>query len=189
MQYKLFCQIWQFFGLEISIRKTEVLHQPAPEVPCQPPSITIDDTALNTVDKFTYLGCTISSDAKIDKELDNRLGKANRAFEGLYHWVWKNQNLRRSTKTCVYQAIVLTTLLYDAETWVTYRAHIRLLERFHQRCLRTILGIHWMEHYRLPKRILYGQLALGHRNRGAPKKRYKDTITLSLIACGIDQKD
>ena len=122
-----FARSAQCFGLEISIKKTEVLHQPAPEVPCHPPSITIGDTALNTVENFTYLGCTISSDAKIDKELDNRLGKANKAFGRLYKRVWKNQNLRSSTKICVYRAIVLTTLLYGAETWVTYRAHTKLL--------------------------------------------------------------
>lgn len=39
----------------------------------------------------------------------------------------------------MYQAAVLTTLLYDSELWGTYR----LLERFHQCCLRTILNIHW----------------------------------------------
>ncbi|GFN79303.1 hypothetical protein PoB_000580900, partial [Plakobranchus ocellatus] len=39
----------------------------------------------------------------------------------------------------------LTTLLYGSETWVTYSSHIRLLERLHQRCLRTILQIHWSD--------------------------------------------
>ena len=37
----------------------------------------------------------------------------------------------------------LTTLLHGAETWVTHHSHIRLLERFHQRCLRIILNIRW----------------------------------------------
>ncbi|GFO43909.1 hypothetical protein PoB_007041400 [Plakobranchus ocellatus] len=40
---------------------------------------------------------------------------------------------------------VLTTLLYGSETWVTYSSHIRLLERLHQCCLRTILQIHWSD--------------------------------------------
>ena len=35
---------------------------------------------------------------------------------------------------------------YSAETWVLYRKQIRLLERFHQRCLRSILGIKWQDH-------------------------------------------
>ena len=32
------------------------------------------------------------------------------------------------------------------ETWVLYRKQIRLLERFHQRYLRYILGIKWHDH-------------------------------------------
>ena len=54
--------------------------------------------------------------------------------------------LRLSTKLQVYRAVVVTTLLYGAETWVLYRKQIRLQERFHQRCLRSILGIKWKDH-------------------------------------------
>lgn len=138
--------------------------------------------------------------------------------------MWDNKHLRKTTKTSVYRAVVLTTLLYGSESWVTYRSHIRLLERFHQRCLRTILNIHWstfrtnsevleqagitsieamllknqlrwaghvsrMEDHRLPKIALYGELASGHRDRGAPKKRYKDTLRKSLKACNINQNE
>ena len=42
-----------------------------------------------------------------------------------------------------------------------------------------------MEDHRLPKIILYGELSSGLRNRGAPKKRYKDTLKKSLGACNI----
>ena len=40
----------------------------------------------------------------------------------------------------VYKAVVLTTLLYGAESWITYRPHLHLVERYHQRCLRAILN-------------------------------------------------
>ena len=116
-------------------------------------------------------------------------------------------------KISVYRAVVLTTLLYSSESWVTYWNHLKLLERFHQRCLRTILIIHWSDYitnlkvmeraditsieamllkiqlcwadHRLPKIILYGELSSGLRNRGAPKKCYKDTLKKSLGACNI----
>ena len=39
-----------------------------------------------------------------------------------------------------------TTLLYGGETWVLYRKQVRQLERFHQRCLRSILGIKWQDY-------------------------------------------
>ena len=51
------------------------------------------------------------------------------------------QTLRLSTKIQVYRTVVVSTLLYVAEIWVLYRKQIRLLERFHQRCLHSILAI------------------------------------------------
>ena len=85
----------------------------------------------------------MSSDARIDKEVDNRLAKASSAFGRLHKRVWNNKNMKTQTKISVYWAVVLTSLLYGSEAWVTYRSHVRLLQRFHQRCLRTILNIHW----------------------------------------------
>jgi len=218
-----FAEAAQLFGLEVSMKKTEVLHQPAPREEYRPPHITIGETELKAVHQFTYLGCTITSDAKIDREVDNRLAKANSAFGRLYKRVWNNRQLKKGTKISVYRAVILTTLLYGSESWVTYRHHLRLLERFHQRCLRTILNIHWsdyvtnvevleqaeiisieamllksqlrwaghvsrMEEHRLPKIALYGELSTGHRDRGAPKKRYKDSLKKSLGACHIDHR-
>ena len=40
-----------------------------------------------------------------------------------------------------YRTAVLTTFLYDAETRVQYRKLVKLLQRFHQRCLRSIQSI------------------------------------------------
>ena len=104
--------------------------------------ISIGDTELKTTQQFTYLGSNILSDTKIDKEIDNRLAKGSSSFGRLNKRVWDNRSLKNQTKIRVYRAVVLSTLLYGSESWVTYRSHIRLLERFHQRCLRTILNIH-----------------------------------------------
>ena len=59
--------------------------------------------------------------------------------------VWQSHSLRLSTKLQVYRAVIVTTILYGAETWILYRKQIRLLERSHQRCLRSILGIKWQD--------------------------------------------
>ena len=45
-----------------------------------------------------------------------------------------------------------------------------------------------MEVHRLPKIVLYGKLSTGHRDRGAPKKRFKDLLKKSLSACHIDHR-
>ena len=57
-----------------------------------------------------------------------------------------NHSLRFSTKIQVYRAVVVPILLYSAETWVLYQKQIRLLERFHQCGLRSILGTEWQDH-------------------------------------------
>ena len=43
------------FGLTISTKKTEVMHQPAPQKTYVAPTITVKEETLKTVDKFTYL--------------------------------------------------------------------------------------------------------------------------------------
>ena len=39
---------------------------------------------------------------------------------------------------------------------------------------------------RLPKQLLYGELCAGKRSRGGQKKRFKDTLKVSLKRCGFD---
>ncbi|XP_069789793.1 uncharacterized protein [Narcine bancroftii] len=218
-----FAETAKMFGLEVSLKKTEVFHQPAPHHDYQPPHISIGHTELKTVNQFTYLGCTISPDARIDNEIDNRLTKANSTFGRLHKRVWKNNHLKNLTKISIYRAVVIPRLLFSSESWVLYRHHLWLLERFPQRCLRSILNIHWndfitnievlelaesasiesmllktqlcwvghisrMEDHCLPKIVFYSELSTGHRDRGAPKKRYKDCLKKSLGACHIDHR-
>ena len=45
----------------------------------------------------------------------------------------------------MYKACVISTLLYGSESW-TMRAHQeKILNVFHMRCLRSILGITWQD--------------------------------------------
>ena len=48
------------YDLTISIKKTEVVYQPAPGKPNKEPTITLKGQRLQVVDKFTYLGSTLS---------------------------------------------------------------------------------------------------------------------------------
>ena len=40
--------------------------------------------------------------------------------------------------------------------------------------------------HRRPKVALYGELSTGYRDRGAPKKRFKDSFKKTLGTCHID---
>ena len=68
------------YDLTISIKKTEVVYQPAPGKPYKEPTITLKDQRLQVVDKFTYLGSILSRVVHIDDEVNARIAKASAAF-------------------------------------------------------------------------------------------------------------
>ena len=136
-----FAEASQLFGLTISLGKTGVLYQPSPASTVHdPPTILIGNTALKTVEHFKYLGSVISSDCSLD-----RISKASQALGRLRTRMMNHKSIKLPTKIKVYKAVVLTSLLYGCETWILYRKHIKQLEHFHMRSLRSIMGIKWQD--------------------------------------------
>ena len=141
-----------------------------------------------------------------------RISKASAAMARLIKRMWENTMLTIKTKTQVYQACVLSTLLYGSKSWTLYTRQDSRLNTSHLSCLRRILGISWQDHIpntevlakagplsmyalltkrclrwlghvtdgRLPKDILYGELATGSRPTGRPTLRYKDVLKRDL---------
>ena len=134
------------FGLTISLDKTKVMHTPVPGSTYVEPDIYVYGSRLDVVTSFVYLGSTISSDGSLDAEIKERISKASGAFGSLEDRVWSDRDLTINTKLVVYETCVLTSLLYASEAWTVYQKHIKPLERFHQHCLRHILGIGWESH-------------------------------------------
>ena len=56
-----------------------------------------------------------------------------------------------SLKQKVYQAVVLSTPLYRAETWTVKANSVRRLQGFHNCCIRSMLGVTRLQQWR--KRI------------------------------------
>jgi hypothetical protein len=132
------------FGLQINIKKTEVLFQPGPTHQ-EEENILVDGIALNQVDDFTYLGSNISKDGRIDSELTKRMAKASSAFGRLRTRLWNNHHVSIRVKCKIYRAIVLSTLLYGAESWTLYRSQVKKLHAFMMRHLRSIMKVTWKD--------------------------------------------
>ena len=88
----LFAEAAQLSGLRVSIKKMESPSLAEPQEEYRSPSISINETEVKSVHQFNYLGCVISSEDRIDKEVDNRLAKANRTLVRLCRHVWNKQN-------------------------------------------------------------------------------------------------
>ena len=96
---------------------------------------------LQVVDKFTYLGSTLSRVVHIDNEVNVRIAKAIAAFGRLRGSIWDWSGIRLDTKLKAYRSVVLPTLSYSCETWTVYQRHAKRLNHFHTSCLRTLLKI------------------------------------------------
>ena len=101
--------------------------------------------ALENVDCFVYLGSTIAHDGDISRELDCRLGKSAGAFKTLKP-INTDRTINLKTKVRIYEAVVITTLLYGSEAWNISVQDEGRLAAFHTRCLRRLLGVNWQDH-------------------------------------------
>ncbi|KAL5248275.1 hypothetical protein ACHWQZ_G017455 [Mnemiopsis leidyi] len=134
-------------GLKMNAKKTEsmVFGKDASQHPLPKDrtlDLTVDGNPVKQVTQFTYLGATITSDGKIEKEISVRIGKATGAFNQLNN-IWKNKNISINNKVRIYVAGVITILTYGCEVWNTTQAQSGRLETFHQYCLRRILRVRW----------------------------------------------
>ena len=112
---------------------------------------TLDGTLLKLVDKFTYLGSSVSS---TEKDIDTRFTKAWSAIDRL-SIIWKS-DLTDKMKRSFFQAEVVSILLYGCTTWTLTKRLKKKLDGNYTRMLRAILNKSWRQH---PTRHqLYGHL-------------------------------
>ena len=113
---------------------------------------TLEGASLKLVDRFTYLGSSVSS---TKKDIDTRLTKAWTAIDRL-STIWKS-DLTDKMKRSFFQAAVVSILLYGCTTWtLTKRLVKKELDGNYTRMLRSILNKSWWQH---PTRHqLYGHL-------------------------------
>ena len=133
-------------GLHVNAHKTEYM--------CFNQTVdisTLEGTSLKLVDKFTYRGSSISSS---EKDFDTRLTKAWTAIDKL-SIIWKS-DLTDKRKRSVFQAAVVSILMYGCTTWTLTKRLEKKLDGNYIRMLRAILNKSWQQH---PTRHqLYGLL-------------------------------
>ena len=117
--------------------------------------------------------------------------------------MFQDGSLSVTTKHAVYKAVVLGTLLYGSETWITKFAITQKMETFHSRCLRGIFSIkelveemvmmrqmRWLGHVarmdnnRMSKQALFGHLSKARLFHGV-KMRCKDRIRKDMASLSI----
>ena len=96
---------------------------------------TLEETSLKLVDKFTYLGSSVSS-TKTD--IDTRLTKARTAIDKL-SVIWKS-DLADKRKCSFFQAAVMSILLYRCTIWTLTKRREKKLDGNYTRMLGASLN-------------------------------------------------
>lgn len=182
----LFAEACTEFGLTISLKKTNIMAQDVDTTP----TITIGDHTLEVVDKFTYLGSTIYNNLSLDLELNMRIGVRSTLLYGNEGWtLYKHQERRLNA----FRMRNLRRLL--GITWQYRVSNADVLAQAGMSSMFTTLSqrrLCWLGHVcrmsdgRIPKGILYGELATGTWPTGRPALRYKDVCKRYLKSCNIN---
>ena len=102
---------------------------------------TLDGTSLKLVEKFKYLGSSISSS---EKDISTRLTKAWTAIDNL-SILWKS-DLTDKMKRSFFQAAVVLILLYGCTTWTLTKRLEKKLYGNYTRMPRPIMNKSWRQH-------------------------------------------
>ena len=102
---------------------------------------TLNGTPLKLVDKFTYLGSSVSS---TEKDIETRLTKAWTAIDRL-SIIWKS-DLADKMKRSFFQAAVVSILLYGCTTWTLTKRLEKKLDGNYTGMLRAILNKSWRQY-------------------------------------------
>ena len=112
---------------------------------------TLNGSSLKLVDKFNYLGSSVSS---TETDINTWLAKAWTAIDRL--WVIWKSNLMDKIKCSFSQAAVVSILLYGCSTLMLTKHMEKMLDGNYTRMLPAIVNKSWRQHP--TKQQLHGHL-------------------------------
>ena len=102
------------------------------------PHVTLDNTQIDNVYSFTYLGSCFQADGDDMADVKHRINLAQATFSGLHH-LWRDHRLPISMKVRLYQAAVCSSVTHACEAWDLTDPVLRTINGFNSRCLSAIL--------------------------------------------------
>lgn len=127
-------------GLGIHSEKTKIMKINTPSTQ----SVKLQESELEEVDTFTYLGSVINKQGGADEDIKMRIGKARAVFMSLKN-IWKSKQISQKTKVRLFNSNVKSVLLYGSETWRLNKTNTSRIQKFINSCLRRIYQVRWQD--------------------------------------------
>ena len=123
------------YGLRLNWKKCEVL-----PIGCEASIAAPDGSYLACKSSISYLGSYLDATGAGGPAICRRLGEAKGKFDKLAS-VWRHSTLHPQQKIRIFQACVVSKLLYCLHTMWLNKAELRKIDGFQAKCLRSILHI------------------------------------------------
>ncbi|XP_049595828.1 leucine-rich repeat-containing protein 57 isoform X1 [Syngnathus scovelli] len=125
-------------GMRVSTSKSESMVLDRKRVECP---LRIGDEILPQVEEFKYLGVLFTSEGRMEREIDRRIGAASAVMRTLYRSVVVKRELSQKAKLSIYRSIYAPTLTYGHELWVVTERTRSRIQAAEMSFLRRMSGL------------------------------------------------
>ena len=123
---EIFIKASKDIGLEVNSEKTKYMITSRHQNVIQNQNTVIGNLSFENVEKFIYLGVTVTNRNDIREEIKCRINMENECYYSLEKML-SSRLLSKKLKVKTYETIILPVVLYGCETWsLTLRVEHRL---------------------------------------------------------------
>jgi hypothetical protein len=101
--------------------------------------VKIDNSSIEKVEEFKYLGTMLTDQNSIQEEIKCRLNLGNDCYYSVQKFL-SSRLLSKNLKIKIYRNIILPVVLYGCETWSLILREERRLRMFEDRMLGRVFG-------------------------------------------------
>ncbi|KAJ4445580.1 hypothetical protein ANN_12261 [Periplaneta americana] len=126
-------------GLEVNLEKTKYMIMSRDQNIVRNGNIKIGDLSFEEVEKFKYLGATVTNIKDTREEIKRRINMGN-AYYYSVEKLLSSSLLSKNLKVRIYKTVILPVVLYFCETWTLILREEHRLRVFENKVLRKIFG-------------------------------------------------
>ncbi|KAJ4432545.1 hypothetical protein ANN_21168, partial [Periplaneta americana] len=126
-------------GLEVNPEKTTYMIMSRDQNIVRNGNIKIGDLSFEEVEKFKYLGATVTNINDTREEIKRRINMGNACYYSVEKLL-SSSLLSKNLKVRIYKTVILPVLLYGCETWTLTLREEHRFRVFENKVLRKIFG-------------------------------------------------
>ncbi|KAJ4434990.1 hypothetical protein ANN_23562 [Periplaneta americana] len=126
-------------GLEVNPEKTKYMIMSRDQNIVRNGTIKVGDLSFEEVEKFKYLGATVTNINDTREEIKRRINMGNACYYSVEKLL-SSSLLSKNLKVRIYKTVILPVVLYGCETWTLTLREEQRLRVFENKVLRKIFG-------------------------------------------------